>query len=355
MTVFANKREISAEKQGCKVIAAFPDTCFTPPENPATPPGVPIPYPNFGMDSDLTKGSGTVKIKDGAISQENSSHYKKCSGDEAGSAAKKGVITSKNTGKVYAQAWSSDVKVEGKGVVRLGDLATTNHMSNTGDGGTMVLVGKPGGIGFEDSVNCLVGSYSEIVKKCNERGGEAHHIIPDEYVRKGTRENSKPAHKTFPTIADACAICVGGKASGKANAERTSDVGKKIAKKADDFAKATEGAKSMAGARGHGYMHYFFDGSMGNNPKPISEAVELAKQSCVNAAAYDGSVIDKECAAKACECLDEQYKDACAVDPPLKVKAKGNKTKQRFDNAAERLNQEGHLKDNLKVTLDSSF
>ena len=62
MTVYANGREISAEAQGCKVIADFPDTCFTPPENPATPPGVPVPYPDFGFDSDLTSGSGTVKI-----------------------------------------------------------------------------------------------------------------------------------------------------------------------------------------------------------------------------------------------------------------------------------------------------
>ncbi len=50
MTVFANGREISAEAQGCKVIADFPDTCFTPPENPATPPGVPVPYPDFGVE-----------------------------------------------------------------------------------------------------------------------------------------------------------------------------------------------------------------------------------------------------------------------------------------------------------------
>lgn len=53
MTVFANNREISAEKQGNKLIGAFPDTCFTPPEAPPTPTGVPVPYPNFGQDSDL--------------------------------------------------------------------------------------------------------------------------------------------------------------------------------------------------------------------------------------------------------------------------------------------------------------
>jgi uncharacterized Zn-binding protein involved in type VI secretion len=143
MTVFANGMEISAKAQGCKVIAAFPDVCFTPPQTPATPPGVPIPYPNFGFDSDLTSGSSTVKIGGKPISLENKSHYSKCSGDEAGCAPKKGVVTSKNTGKVYAQAWSMDVKVEGKGVARFGDIATSNHGSNTGDTPPMVIAGTP--------------------------------------------------------------------------------------------------------------------------------------------------------------------------------------------------------------------
>ena len=37
MTVFANGLEISGKAQGCKIIAAFPDVCFTPPQTPATP------------------------------------------------------------------------------------------------------------------------------------------------------------------------------------------------------------------------------------------------------------------------------------------------------------------------------
>ena len=96
MTVFANGLEISAKAQGCQIIAAFPDTCFTPPLTPATPPGVPLPYPNFGTDGDLTSGTGTVKIGNKEVSQENSSKYSKISGDEAGCAPKKGIITSKN-------------------------------------------------------------------------------------------------------------------------------------------------------------------------------------------------------------------------------------------------------------------
>src|SRR5262245_21215015 len=57
------------------------------------------------------------------------SYFKKSSGDEAGSAPKKGIITSKITGKVYFTAWSMDVKVEGENVVRHLDLTTHNHAS----------------------------------------------------------------------------------------------------------------------------------------------------------------------------------------------------------------------------------
>ena len=140
MTVFANGLEISAKKQGCKIVAAFPDTCFTPPQTPATPPGVPVPYPNFATDCDLTKGTGTVTIGGETVSQENASRWSKVTGDEAGSAPKKGIITSNNLGAAYAKKWSMNVKFEGKGVVRFTDLATTNHASEIGQTPTALLI-----------------------------------------------------------------------------------------------------------------------------------------------------------------------------------------------------------------------
>ncbi len=127
--VFANGREISCKKADGKSICAFPDVCMTPPECPATPPGVPVPYPNTGMAKDMTKGSKKVKISDNEIMLKNKSHFKKSMGDEAGSAAKKGVVTSVNRGKVYFIAWSMDVKVEGKNAVRHLDMTTHNHAS----------------------------------------------------------------------------------------------------------------------------------------------------------------------------------------------------------------------------------
>lgn len=131
--VYANGRELACKAGDGKSICAFPDVCFTPPENPATPPGVPVPYPNTGMASDTTEGSKSVQISGKEVMLKNKSYFKKSTGDEAGCAAKKGVITSVNTGKVYFNAWSMDVKFEGENVVRHLDLTTHNHNPTPGN------------------------------------------------------------------------------------------------------------------------------------------------------------------------------------------------------------------------------
>lgn len=132
--VFANGMEIACKAADGKSISAFPDVCMTPPENPATPPGVPVPYPNTGMAGDTTSGSTTVKISGKEVMLKDKSYFKKSMGDEAGCAAKKGVVTSVNRGKVYYVAWSMDVKIEGENVARHQDMMTHNHAS--GPGGT---------------------------------------------------------------------------------------------------------------------------------------------------------------------------------------------------------------------------
>ena len=131
--VFANNMEVSCKQAAGKSICAFPDVCFTPPMTPATPPGVPIPYPNTGMASDTTSGSTSVKISGQEVMLKNKSYFKRSMGDEAGCAPKKGVVTSKNMGKVYFTMWSMDVKVEGENVVRMMDLTTHNHGSIPGN------------------------------------------------------------------------------------------------------------------------------------------------------------------------------------------------------------------------------
>lgn len=134
--VYANMMEISCKAAAGKSVCAFPDVCMTPPQTPATPPGVPIPYPNTGLASDCSNGSSSVKISGQEVMLKNKSYFKKSTGDEAGCAPKKGVVTSKNMGKVYFTAWSMDVKVEGENVVRHLDLTTHNHASFPGNSPT---------------------------------------------------------------------------------------------------------------------------------------------------------------------------------------------------------------------------
>ena len=121
--------EVSSKSMGGKSICEFPDVCFTPPTTPATPPGVPIPYPNTGMASDTTSGSRSVSIGGKEVMLKDRSYFKQSTGDEAGCAPKKGVVTSKIKGKVYFIAWSMDVKIEGENVVRNLDMTTHNHGS----------------------------------------------------------------------------------------------------------------------------------------------------------------------------------------------------------------------------------
>ena len=142
--VYANSLEISGKAVDAKTIAAFPDTCFTPPQTPATPPGVPIPYPSFGMASDTENGTKNVKIGGKEVNLKNKSDEKKTSGTEAGSAPKKGIITSKNTGQKYFHSWSPDVKFEGEPVIRFTDLASHNHASPGGNSPPWVEVCKAG-------------------------------------------------------------------------------------------------------------------------------------------------------------------------------------------------------------------
>jgi hypothetical protein len=186
--VFANGREISCKAADGKSICAFPDVCMTPPENPATPPGVPVPYPNTGMASDATSGSKTVKISNKEVMLKNKSYFKKSTGDEAGCAAKKGVVTSKIQGKVYFTSWSMDIKFEGQNVVRHLDLTTHNHASQPEDLNATLQAtveeelpegrtnGATIGLGMtQGDPSSIVGGASSIGRSTVRRGGKYDH------------------------------------------------------------------------------------------------------------------------------------------------------------------------------------
>lgn len=183
--VYANGREISCKAADGKSIAAFPDVCFTPPQTPATPPGVPIPYPNTAMASDTADGSKSVKISGKEIMLKNKSYFKKSSGDEAGSAPKKGVVTSTNTGKAYFASYSMDVKFEAENVVRHLDITTHNHSGQNPSQTppmpyTDEMTGAFGPGGVCDGMDHL--ELTPFKKKCppNANGSPQtpHHLIP---------------------------------------------------------------------------------------------------------------------------------------------------------------------------------
>lgn len=206
--VFANKLEISGKAVNAKTIAAFPDVCFTPPEAPPTPPGVPIPYPSFGMAADTEKGTGTVFIRGKTVNIKNKSDESKTSGTEAGCATKKGIVTSKNTGKKYFHKWSNDVKFEGEPVIRFSDLATHNHAS---PGGNTVPTIEVCGMNLPsnaDGSDCVVASYSEGSEKCQEQSQKTgkkmqfHHIIPDRTFRCDRTKTPNPANKSGVSVSN---------------------------------------------------------------------------------------------------------------------------------------------------------
>ena len=116
---------------------AFPDTCLTP--TPAGP-VVPVPYPNIGELGQAVMVSTRVKINGKPVILQGS-EIPMSSGDEAGSLG--GVLSGKIKGRVTFITSSQRVRIEGRGVVRLGDITMQNDSNAVGT----VLNGSPGVMG----------------------------------------------------------------------------------------------------------------------------------------------------------------------------------------------------------------
>ena len=124
--VFANGREVSAEKDMNASLGAMPDVCLSPPTPPAGP--VPLPYPNFSRASDTDEGARSVKVGGAQVGIKDSSNYKKSNGDEAATKTLgMGVMSHQIQNTCYFAAWSFDVKFEGENAVRHLDLTTHNN------------------------------------------------------------------------------------------------------------------------------------------------------------------------------------------------------------------------------------
>lgn len=123
--VFANKQGISHKGSGAEANSTAPDVCKTP----VGPSMVPIPYSNNAKSSMLAKGSKTVKIGGNSVAIEGC-YYSTSTGDQAGSG--KGVMSGTVGDKAEFANFSSDVKIEGKGVCRNDDLTTHNNKNTIG-------------------------------------------------------------------------------------------------------------------------------------------------------------------------------------------------------------------------------
>ena len=119
--VDANGRSILHKGHGKTHASAVPDVCKTP--SPGGP--VPIPYPNFAMDSNLADGAETVQIEGNPITTVKAK-ISTSTGDEPGSAG--GLMSSVNKGTCSWKMGSTDVKAEGESVVRF--LDTNFHNGN---------------------------------------------------------------------------------------------------------------------------------------------------------------------------------------------------------------------------------
>jgi hypothetical protein len=197
--VYANMMEVSCKAAQGNSIACFPDVCMTPPQTPVTPPGVPIPYPNTGMASDCTDGSSTVKISGEEVMLKNKSCFKRSSGDEAGVAPMKGVVTAQNMGKVYFNAWSMDVQIEGENVVRNLDLTTHNHASVPGNTPVWPYIDEANPPGIMKACHDEMDNEKTACKDYKPHGGK------DPCTKTVLGRSNKPSGSTTKTEADTLA------------------------------------------------------------------------------------------------------------------------------------------------------
>jgi GHH signature containing HNH/Endo VII superfamily nuclease toxin 2/Domain of unknown function (DUF4150) len=126
----------------------------------------------------------------------NKSYFKTSYGDEAGCAAKKGVVTSVNRGKIYFIAWAMDVKVEGENVVRHLDMTTHNHASPASNTATWTYADRmsmaPKGTCRDErtAVKEKCGS-SDQKAKCPDTSAVEKAEAARDATKKGSRARSK--------------------------------------------------------------------------------------------------------------------------------------------------------------------
>ena len=174
--VYANDDEIACKAGSGKSICAFPDVCMTPPENPATPPGVPgaLPQHRHGERYDRRQPH-RQDLRQGGHAKEQELLQARAWATRPAAPPRKGVVTSVNRGKVYFIAWSMDVKFEGLEVPRHVDLITHNHASPQTNTAPWTNVSKQ----KVDGHSCapIVAKFHEYKDADCPSGSQSHHVV----------------------------------------------------------------------------------------------------------------------------------------------------------------------------------
>ncbi|MEO7328883.1 MAG: DUF4150 domain-containing protein [Minicystis sp.] len=119
VTVGVNGLAVVHEESGAMSVA-FPDVCLAP--------ALPAPFANVASSAELTGGSTQVRCEGRSIALAGA-RIAGSSGDEAGSGG--GIATGETQGSAEFLAYSFDVKIEGRSVVRACDALLHNDR-NTG-------------------------------------------------------------------------------------------------------------------------------------------------------------------------------------------------------------------------------
>ena len=122
----------------------LPDVCKTPGQ------GIPIPYPNIALSSDLAQGTTTVHADGGNMIANYGSQFSKSSGDEAGSMG--GVTSGTHLAEADWITHSFDVFFEKKAACRLTDKMFMNHRNTVNMAGLMQRDLPPDDLKFFDEL-----------------------------------------------------------------------------------------------------------------------------------------------------------------------------------------------------------
>jgi len=121
------KEAATAKDAQFVLISILPDVCFTPKKPPH---GVPVPYPITHKMDKSKQCSSNVFFKGKPAYLHETSYVEKVTGDEAG--AGKGVVSGTNTDISRSTQYSRSVYINGKRMVRTGDMVRMNRSNTVG-------------------------------------------------------------------------------------------------------------------------------------------------------------------------------------------------------------------------------